>query len=116
MFSIAAIQTLVPPGISGAQTLSAKRTLRDAAGYARKGYTRCEAMPAGLYASSQGAGNPSGYLLTETLRVAKLCPQGYTPVARVRETRLQQWTHHLLSLDSPPARTALKPAKAGLLV
>ncbi len=37
------------------------------------------------------------------VRVAKLCPQGYTPVARARETRLwhlratlryQRWTHH----------------------
>ncbi len=39
--------------------------------YARKGYTRCR----------------------------RLCPQGYTPVPTVQETRL-------LSLDAPPKRTS----------
>ncbi len=61
--------------------------LRVAAGYARKGYTPVPVV----------AGNPSGYLLTETLRDAEgYARKGYTPVARARrETRLQQWSHRL---------------------
>ncbi len=63
----------------------------------------------------------------QTLRVAKLCPQGYTgsPVPRARETRLwriratlryQGWTHQLPGRGKPAYSTGLTAYRTELTI